>query len=84
MEDKIAWADKADGMHMILRTRGACAPQARHIARVCMGARRTALGCVLLHRAHDAWHLAVMRGPAWLHGFSAENLQRMVLAVRGH
>ena len=50
----------------------------------CMGARCMALGCVLLHWAHDAWHLAVMRGPAWLHGFCAENLQRMVLAVRGH
>ena len=32
--DKMAWADKAEEMHLILRTRGACAPQARRIARV--------------------------------------------------
>ena len=34
--------------------------------------------CFLLHRPNKAWHLAMMRGPAWVIVFSA-----MVRAVRG-
>ena len=51
---------------------------------VALGARRMALGCVLLHWAHGAWRLAVLGGAAGFVAFCAVNLQRIVLAVRGH
>ena len=49
----------------------------------CMGARCMALGCVLLHWAHDAWDLAVIGARLGFVAFCAVNLQRIVLAVRG-